>query len=91
MSYTIPNYKELRSFVSPILPSLCLAILLSIALALYSAGTSFESPCCRFYPLQPLTADRGRTIPNVIIVEFPFCSVPRRFYILKAAKKRSQA
>jgi len=56
--------------LSPILPSLCLAIISFIALALYLAGTSFKSPCCRFYPLQPLTADCGSTVPNVIRSRF---------------------
>jgi len=78
-------------FLSPILPSLCLAILLFIALALYSAGTSFKSPCCRFYPLQPLTCSRPRQHNSkCYYVAFPFCWVPRWFYTRKAAKTRSQ-
>jgi hypothetical protein len=44
------------TFSSQFLPFLCLAqFFLLIALALFSAGTSFKSPCYRFYPLQPLT------------------------------------
>jgi len=79
------HYTELQRmkefFLSPLLPSLCLAILLFIALAFYSAGTSFKSLCCRFYPLQSLNYSRPRQhYSKCYYVEFPFCSVPSRFY-----------